>query len=99
MQLARLLHALEFALDFGDALLDHAAVGLDLGLARPAEKAEAAALALQMSPGPHQPALLIGQMRMLDLQRAFTRAGAAAEDFQDQPGAVEHLRAPGLFQV
>ena len=83
----------------GDALGDQAAVGLDLGLARAAEKAEAAALALQMGPGPHQPAALVVEMGELDLQGAFAGAGAPAEDFQDQPGAIEHLGVPGLLQI
>ena len=54
-----------------DALADQPAVDFELALARPAEEAEAAALALQMGPALHQAAALIGQMRVLDLKRAL----------------------------
>ena len=86
-------------LDLDDALADQAAVGFDLGFAGAAQKAEAAALALQMGPAAHQARALIGQMRQLHLQPPFPRARALAEDLQDQRGAVEHLGRPGLFQV
>ena len=99
MQLAGALDLVEFAFDALDAVFDHAPVGFELRLARPAEKAEAAALALKMGPGADQPAFLIIEMRVLDLQRAFARARAPAEDFQDQSGAIDDLRAPGLFEI
>ena len=38
-------------------------------------------------------------MRKLDLQRALAGAGAAAENFQYQPGAVNHLGAEGFFKI
>ncbi len=99
MQRARALDLDELAFDLGEPLFDDAAIGFELGLAGPAEEAEAAALALEMGPGSHQPAFLIGQMRMLDLQRAFAGARAPAENFQNEAGAVEHLGVPGLFQI
>ena len=73
MQLARALDLFQFGLDLRDAFADQAAVGLELGFARTAEKAEAAALTFEMGPAAHQPAVLIGQMGKLDLQRAFAR--------------------------
>ena len=38
-------------------------------------------------------------MRMLDLQRAFTGAGAAAENLQDQAGAIQDFCIPRFFQI
>ncbi len=38
-------------------------------------------------------------MRKLDLQRALLGLGAAAEDFQDQAGAVENLGVPRLLEI
>ena len=71
VQAAGAAHLLEFLLQPHDALADQAAVGLDLRLAGAAQEAEAAALALEMGPGPHQARALIVEMREFDLQRAF----------------------------
>src|SRR5260370_23886501 len=99
MQAPRALDAFELGFDARDAFLDDSPVGLELGLARAAQTAESAALALEMGPRAHHPAFLIAQMRVLDLQRSFARMGALPENFQDQPGAVEHLGVPGLLEV
>ena len=99
MQPPRRLDLLDFVLKARDALADQAAIGFDLGFAGTAHEPETAALALQMGPRPHQAAALIIQMRQFDLQRAFLGLGAAAEDFEDQPGAVEDLGVPGLLEI
>src|SRR5579883_600519 len=38
-------------------------------------------------------------MRELDLQRAFARARALAENFEYETGAVDYFRAESLFEV
>ena len=96
---ARAAHALEVALDPHDALADQAAVDLDLRFAGAAQEAEAAALAFQVGPRPHQAAALVVEGGQFDLQPAFMRAGAGAEDLQDQSGAVDDLGLPGLLEV
>ncbi len=52
-----------------------------------------------MCPGAHQPAFLIGQPRQLHLQPPGLALRALAENFEDEPGAVEDLGVPGLFEV
>ena len=99
MQPAGAHDLLELLADDVDALADQPPVGLDLRLAGAAEEAEAAALALEMGPGPHQPALLVVEMGELDLQPPFPRPRALAEDLEDQPGAVEHLGVPRRLEV
>ena len=92
-------HLLQLLLQLDDAFADQAPVGFDLCLAGAAEEAEAAALAFEVGPRPHQARALILQMRQFDLECAFLGGGALAEDVQDQPGAVDHLAGPGALQV
>src|SRR5262249_57582742 len=58
MERASALHRRELAFDLGKPLVDHAAVGLELRFARPAEEAKTPALALKVGPGTNQPAFL-----------------------------------------
>ena len=67
MELAGAFDLIEIAFDAGDTVFDHPSVGFELRLARSAEKAEATALALKVSRGANQPALLIIEMGELDL--------------------------------
>ena len=84
----------------GEPLVDQAAVDFQLGFAGAAQEAEAAALPLQVGPGPHQAAALIRQMGQLDLQAAFARARAGALLASPRRGDpalhdAEGLRRPG----
>jgi hypothetical protein len=92
-------HLLQLALQPRHPLGDQAPVSLDLGLARPAHGPEAAALALQVGPGAHEPRSLVGEPRQLHLQPPFPRPRAVGEDLEDEAGAVDHLDVPGPFEV
>ncbi len=74
-------------------------VGFDLRFAGAAEEAGAAALALEVGPAAHEAALLIVEMGKFDLQRAFLGPRALAENFEDQPGAIEHLGVQFLLEI
>ncbi len=99
MQRAGLHHLLELALDPDDLFVDGAPVGLDLGLAGAADEAETAALAFQVGPGADEAGALVAERGHLHLQHALAGARPVGEDFQDQPGPVEKLDLPRLFQV
>ena len=91
MQRARAHHAGELPTDGVDAVLDQAAVGFDLRLAGAAEEAVTAALPFQVRPRAHQSALLIGEVRQLDLQASLARAARAR---RRSPGSGRCGRAP-----
>ncbi len=99
MQLAGFHHLRQLPAQAHKLFVDGTAVGLDLGFAGTADKAKPAPLPFQVGPGAHQSRALIGQCGHLDLQNAFTGAGAVGKNLKDQPGPVEQLHFPGLFQV
>ena len=90
---------LQFLAQLGHAIPDQAPVGLNLGLAGTSEETEAATLPFKVGPAPHQPALLIIEMRQFDLQPPLGGRCALAEDFEDQPGTIDHLGGERLLQI
>ena len=84
---------------FGHAIPDHPAIGLDLGFARSAKEAEAAALPFQVGPAADQTTSLIVEMGELDLKAPFRRGGPGAEYLQNQAGSVNYLDVQLLFQI
>ena len=99
MQAAGAADLIEFAAQLCHPVADQAAIGFDLGFARAAQKAEAAALAFKVSPAAHQSPGLIVKMRQLHLQAPFGSRCAFAENFKDQPGAVDHLALQLLLKI
>ena len=98
-QTACALHLFEITFDPTDTLLDQASICFDLCLAWPTQKAEAATLALQMCPGPHEARFLVREVRQFDLQRALPRPRAAPENLQYKPGAIDDFRLQRLFEI
>jgi hypothetical protein len=99
MQRPRAFDLAELVVDLGQALFDQAAVRFELRLAGAAKKAEAAPLTFQMCPRAYQPASLIGQVRVFDLQRALARARAPAKNLQNKAGAIQHLCVPRFLEI
>ncbi len=99
MQLARFADLVELALQADHLIVDGAAVGLDLGFTRAADKAKAAALAFKVGPGADKAGALIAEGGEFDLQHPFAGAGAVGENFEDQAGAVKQFDAPFLFKI
>src|SRR4029079_15837969 len=85
------LHLVELAADLRHAVADHPAVRLARVFAGPAEKADPAALALEVGPAANQASRLIFEVGKLDLELAFRRRSPLAENFQDQAGTVDDL--------
>ncbi len=99
MQPARPPHLLQILLQPHQPLIDQPPVGLDLRLARPAQKTEATALPLKVGRRPHQTRPLIRQMRQFDLQDAFPGRRPLPENIEDQRRPVDYLAAPLALQV
>ena len=73
-------------------------VGFELCLPRPS-RANAPTESRQLRPLPRQPGQQIAELSQLDLDLPRSALRPPGEDFQDQPGAVEHPHACGLFQI
>ncbi len=98
VQAASAANLVEFAPDSRHPVADQPPVGFDLGFARAAEEAEAAALPLEVGPASDQASRLIVEMGQFDLQPPFGRCGPLAEDFEDQAGAVDDLALGFVLQ-
>ena len=96
---ALLLDLLQPLLGALDRLVDHAAVQLDLLLARAATAADTAHLPLQVGPAPHEARGHVLQARQFHLQLALMAARALGEDLQDQQGAVVDRHLQMAFQI
>ena len=99
VQVARAANRFQLMLELGDLVLQDAPVRLDLRFAGTAEETGTAALPFEVGPAAHQPALLVVEVRKLDLEGAFLGPGALAENLENQPGAVEHLGVQFLLEI
>ena len=82
-----------------DGIVDHAAIQLDLALARPASGADTALLALQVAPTPHQACAEVLQPRQFYLQFALVAACPLGKNLQNQHGAVIDRSVEKPFQI
>ena len=81
-----------------DALAEHPAVGLELGLARAPAGADAASHAREVRPHAGETRQLVLQLRQLHLDAALVRVRPLGEDVEDDAAAVEHLDVEQILQ-
>ena len=91
-------YLLEPPLQVGDLAPDHPPVGLELGLARPAQS-DTAADARQVGPHPREPREQVLELRQLDLHLRLGRARAGREDVEDHLGAIHHAHRECFLQA
>ena len=98
MQGAAGAHAFELFIYFLDAPRDSAAVGFELRFTR-ASGSDTAAQARHFDAPSGQARQHVVELRQLDLQAAFPRAGAAGEDIEDELRAVDDLDFERFFEI
>lgn len=99
LRVALAREALELITKLLHAHADHAAVEFDLFLAGSAGLAEAAALALKVSPAAHESSGEVLELGELHLKTTFPGLGAGAEDVENELRAVEHGKLDGALNV
>ena len=99
------LHALELATELGDAVVDAAPVGLDLGLTGATTTdavtagGPATGLAGEVATPAAQALLHVLQLRQLDLGLALLGLRVLGEDVEDQRGPVDDLDLEPVLEV
>jgi hypothetical protein len=91
-------HSLQRVGNLLDAVRDAAAVGFELGFARPA-RPDAPAQPRHLDAMPGEARQPVVQLRQLHLQAAFARPRARCKDVQNELGPVDDLGVYGLFEV
>src|SRR5690606_20424249 len=105
LRLAGTAQLLEFAAQFGDAVLDAAAVGLEFGLARSATtdalaaRGTSAGLARQVAAPATKALLLVRQLGEFDLGLALGALGVLGEDVEDEGRAIDDLDLDAVLEV
>jgi hypothetical protein len=99
VQIAGTDNAGQLALNSRYAFVYLAPVRFDLGFTGTTKKTRTTALSFQMGPTADQTAALIGQVREIDLQAAFSGSRSGAEYFQDQTGTIDDFAFPGFLQI
>ena len=92
------LHIVQSLAQDLDALIDQAPVRLELRFTRTAHT-DAAAEFLEVGPHASQSRQHVFELRQLDLDFGFARAGARRKDVENQLCAIHHACADGILDV